>query len=159
MYRIDVIAVGKVRDGFLLQGMAEYQKRMAPYAQLRIIEVKEEKGRKTGPEARKEALRLEGERIRERIDPGAHVIALDRKGTAYTSPGFSRYLEGLAEKGRGRIAFVVGGSLGLEPRLLEEADRVMSFSHLTFPHQLFRLLLLEQLYRAFSIMKGHPYHK
>jgi 23S rRNA (pseudouridine1915-N3)-methyltransferase len=161
VYRIDILAVGKVRENYLAAGIREYQKRLVPYARVDISEVRDEGGtsQKMVPARKKEILRLEGEALRGKIPPGAHVIALDRKGKTFTSEEFSRYLEELAGKGVSRLTFLIGGSVGLEGRLLLESHLALSFSALTFPHQLFRLLLLEQLYRAFTIMQGHPYHK
>ncbi len=161
MYRVDIIAVGRIRERYLTEGIQEYRKRLSPFARVGIIEVRDEGGPslKVPPSRVREVLRLEGESIRGRIAPGSHVIALDRKGKTFSSREFSRYLAEQAGRGRSRLTFLIGGSLGLDPSLLREADLTLSFSSLTFPHQLFRLLLLEQLYRAFSIMQGHPYHK
>ncbi len=158
MYRIHIVAVGKVKESYLSAGIREYRKRLAPFARVEIAEVKDEGGASRKADTAG-ILSLEGKRIRDKIAPGAHVIALHREGTVFSSEELSRYLAELAGRGHSRVVFLIGGSLGLEESLLRESDLTLSFSALTFPHQLFRLLLLEQLYRAFTLIKGHPYHK
>jgi 23S rRNA (pseudouridine1915-N3)-methyltransferase len=161
VYKIKVIAVGKIKEPYWLAGISEYKKRLAPYARIEFTEVKEEGGSSLNQHASliAESLAREGEALRRKIAPGEYIIALDRKGTAMSSEGFAKRLASLGEQGNPRITFLIGGSMGLDPRLIQEAHLILSFSALTFPHQLFRLLLMEQVYRAFSIMQGHPYHK
>ena len=161
VYKLKIIAVGKMKEKYCLTGISEYKKRLSPYAQVDALEVNDEGGASLNMHASliAEILAREGEGIRKRIAPGEYVIALDRKGRAMTSEGFAQKLARLGEQGNPRITFLIGGSMGLDPRLLQDAHFTLSFSTLTFPHQLFRLLLLEQIYRAFTIMRGHPYHK
>lgn len=161
VYKIKVIAVGKIKEQYLREGISEYKKRMAPFARFEFIEVKEEGGSSlnTHTSLIAENLAREGKGILQHITPGEHIIALDRKGSAMSSKGFSQKIASLGEQGNPRITFLIGGSMGLDPRLLLEAHLTLSFSTLTFPHQLFRLLLMEQIYRAFCIMHRHPYHK
>jgi 23S rRNA (pseudouridine1915-N3)-methyltransferase len=158
--RVQVLAVGKIKEKYITAGIAEYQKRLSAYARLIIREVADEKA----PEkisASEEAVILEKEagRLEALIRPGTHLIALAPQGQMLSSPELASYLENLGISGQSDITFVIGGSLGLAPRLLEQADLVLSFSPLTFPHQLFRLMLLEQVYRAFKIIRGESYHK
>lgn len=161
VYKLKIIAVGKMKEQYCLAGISEYKKRLSPYARVDVLEVKEEGGASLNMHASliTEILAREGEGIGKRITPGEYIIALDRKGRAMTSEGFAQMLAHLGEQGNPRITFLIGGSMGLHPRLLQDAHFTLSFSTLTFPHQLFRLLLLEQIYRAFTIMRGHPYHK
>ncbi len=161
IFHIKVIAVGKIKEKYLEAGIGEYQKRLDPFVRLEILEIRDEGGSslKMGASLKNEVLSHEGKGIRGKIGPGEHVIALDREGRSFSSAEFSRYLARLASLGQSKVTFLIGGSIGLDPLLLKEADMALSFSSLTFPHQLFRLLLMEQLYRAFTIMRGHPYHK
>jgi 23S rRNA (pseudouridine1915-N3)-methyltransferase len=161
VYKIKIIAVGKIKEQYCRAGISEYKKRLAPFARIEFIEVKEAGGSSLNMHASliAENLAREGEGIRRKIAPGEYIIALDRKGAAMSSEDFSKTIASLGEGGNPRISFLIGGSMGLDPGLLQEAHLTLSFSTLTFPHQLFRLLLMEQVYRAFCIMQGHPYHK
>ena len=158
--QIQVVAVGKIKEKYLAIGIAEYTKRLGPFSRLEIHEVKDEKipdGASPAEEAAildKEASRLEA-----LIKPGTYLIALAINGRTFSSEEFAARIDTLATTGRSHITFVIGGSLGLSPRLTVQADLCLSFSPMTFPHQLFRLLLLEQIYRAFKINHGEPYHK
>lgn len=129
-------------------------KRLRPYARVEIAEVDDEPC--DGDEAN--AMAVEGERILKRINPGDTVIALDRAGEAIASPDLAQAVRDWEMGGR-RVVFVIGGSAGLSEGVLRRADRKVSFSKLTFPHQLFRLMLVEQVYRAFKIARGEKYHK
>jgi 23S rRNA (pseudouridine1915-N3)-methyltransferase len=157
---IQIIAVGKLKEKYLLDGIKEYTKRLGPYAKVNLIEVADEKA----PEnlSASEELQVkqrEGERILAQIKPDTYVIAMAIDGAMWSSEELSSQLEQLATYGRSHISFVIGGSLGLSSDLLKRADARLSFGRITFPHQLMRLVLVEQVYRAFRIMRGEPYHK
>ncbi len=157
---ISFVTVGKLKEKYLKQGMAEYVKRLSAYCKIDIIEVADEKAPEELSDAEMEMVKKkEGQRILSKISPDAYVIALAIEGKQYSSEEFASFLEKLATHGRSKIVFVIGGSLGLSGDVLKRADMRLSFSKMTFPHQLMRLILAEQVYRAFRIMKGQPYHK
>lgn len=157
---ISFVTVGKLKEKYLKQGMAEYVKRLSAYCKIDIIEVADEKAPEELSDAEMEMVKKkEGQRILSKISPDAYVIALAIEGKQYSSEEFAGFLEKLATHGRSKIVFVIGGSLGLSGDVLKRADMQLSFSKMTFPHQLMRLILAEQVYRAFRIMKGQPYHK
>jgi 23S rRNA (pseudouridine1915-N3)-methyltransferase len=136
------------------------RKRLAPYARVDVVEVDEAGfGESPAPSGREKIKEKEGERLLKRIRPDTFLIALDIKGEARSSEQMADVLGRLALEGQGDITFVIGGSLGLSRNILNRANLRLSFSKFTFPHQLMRLILLEQLYRWFKIMKGEPYHK
>lgn len=153
LIHLRVVAVGKIKERYLQEGIAEYRKRLRPYTRMTIEEVPDEPLRGEGKKARED----EGNRILNRVGATAYLVALDRRGKAYSSEEFAAWL-GDREMAGKEVVFAVGGTTGLSPRVLERADASLSFSRLTFPHQLFRLLLLEQIYRAFKILRGEPYH-
>ncbi|MCI8557776.1 MAG: 23S rRNA (pseudouridine(1915)-N(3))-methyltransferase RlmH [Lachnospiraceae bacterium] len=158
--KITCIAVGKIKEKYYAEAIKEYAKRLSRYCKLEILELPDEKT-PDGASMAEEAVILEreGERILKVIREDAYVIALAIKGRALDSLEFSHRLEQLGVEGRSHIAFVIGGSLGLSQAVMERADEAVSFSRMTFPHQLMRVILLEQVYRSFRIMKGEPYHK
>ena len=158
--KITCVAVGKIKERYFTEAVKEYEKRLSRYCRLEIIELPDEKT-PDGASAAEEAAILdrEGERILKVIREEAYVIALAIEGKALDSMELSRKLEQLGVGGRSHIVFVIGGSLGLAPSVLKRADESLSFSRMTFPHQLMRVILLEQVYRSFRIMKGEPYHK
>ena len=157
---IQIVAVGKLKEKYLAQGIAEYAKRIAPYAKLEIMEVADEPAPETMSGAEERRVReREGERLLAKIRPDAHVIAMAIDGEMWTSEQLSSRLASLATYGQSRIAFVIGGSTGLSDDVLRRADTKLSFGRITFPHQLIRLVLVEQIYRAFKIMRGEPYHR
>lgn len=157
---ISIVTVGKLKEKYLKQGIEEYLKRLSAYAKVEIIEVADEKAPETLSESEMEHVKQkEGERILAKLQPDTHVIALAIEGKMYTSEQFSAHIDQLATYGKSKIAFIIGGSLGLSSQVLKRADETLSFSKMTFPHQLMRLILLEQVYRAFRIMRGEPYHK
>ena len=157
--RITVLAVGKIKEKYLVQGIAEYAKRLSRYCKLDIIEVADEKTPDRASEAQEEQIKaLEGSRLMKHIRPEACVIALAIDGEMLDSVELSR-LEQLGINGTSHIIFVIGGSLGLSDEVLKRADYKLSFSRMTFPHQLMRMILLEQIYRGYRIMMGEPYHK
>jgi 23S rRNA (pseudouridine1915-N3)-methyltransferase len=154
MLHIDLVAVGRVKERFLQDGIAEYTKRLRPYARIEVIEVDDEPC--DGDEHNAKA--KEGEKILKRVTAGDLVIALDRMGEMLSSPDLANAVRDWEMAGH-KVVFVIGGSTGLSEEVLKRADRKLSFSKLTFPHQLFRLMLVEQIYRAFKIARGEKYHK
>ncbi|CAM3798881.1 23S rRNA (pseudouridine(1915)-N(3))-methyltransferase RlmH [Clostridium perfringens] len=157
---ITVISVGKLKEKYLKQAIDEYSKRLSRYCKLEIIELPDEKTPDNASE--KEELQIkekEGKLILSKIKDNMHVIAMDLKGNEITSEKFSKYIENCGVMGNSNITFVIGGSLGLSQEVIKRADYKLCFSKMTFPHQLFRVMLLEQVYRAFRIMKNETYHK
>lgn len=157
---ISIITVGKLKEKYLKQGIEEYTKRLSSYSKIEIIEVPDEKA----PEVLSEAEMIqvkekEGERILAKVPSDAHVIALAIEGKQKSSEELAETLDKLATYGKSKVAFIIGGSLGLSSQVLKRADDKLSFSKMTFPHQLMRLILVEQVYRAFRINRGEPYHK
>ncbi len=154
---IRIIAVGKLKEKYLKQGIEEYAKRLSRYCKVEILELEDEKAPENLSLA-EEALvkQKEGERIEKALRQGAFSIALAIDGERLTSEEFAKKLSDLALKGVSFIDFIIGGSLGLDQRILAKADMKLSFSTFTFPHQLCRLILLEQIYRAFRINRGEP---
>uniref|UniRef100_UPI0024092685 23S rRNA (pseudouridine(1915)-N(3))-methyltransferase RlmH n=1 Tax=Piscibacillus halophilus TaxID=571933 RepID=UPI0024092685 len=145
---------------YLKQGIAEYTKRLRAYAKVEIIEVADEKAPENMSEADQETVkRKEGERILSKISQDAYVISLEIMGQMLTSEKFAEKLEQLMISGKSKIVFVIGGSLGLSQEVMDRSDYAMSFSKMTFPHQLMRLVLVEQVYRGYRIIRGEPYHK
>ena len=158
--RFRIVAVGRAKEPFIQAGMAEYLKRLTPYGKVEVTEVADEPlpGRLSPGEERK-ILAAEGARIREALRDGDFVICLDRQGKSLSSEEFAAYLDDLAGRGRSSVAFVLGGTIGIDPPLLKEAGLRLSMSKMTMPHQLARLVLLEQVYRAIKISRGEPYHR
>ncbi|MBP3039234.1 23S rRNA (pseudouridine(1915)-N(3))-methyltransferase RlmH [Bacillaceae bacterium Marseille-Q3522] len=157
---ISIIAVGKLKEKYLKQGIDEYIKRLSTYAKLTINEIPDEKAPEILSNQEMEQVKnKEGERILSKIQPDTYVIALAIEGNMKSSEDFAAALDNLATYGKSKIAFVIGGSLGLSDDVLQRANEKLSFSKMTFPHQLMRLILLEQVYRAFRINRGEPYHK
>ncbi|WP_163538840.1 23S rRNA (pseudouridine(1915)-N(3))-methyltransferase RlmH [Gracilibacillus sp. YIM 98692] len=158
--KITVICVGKLKEKYLKQGIQEYTKRLGSYANIDLLEVADEKAPENMSEAEQEEVkRKEGDKILSKISSDAYVISLEILGDMPTSEKFSKKLESLMVHGKSKMVFVIGGSLGLSKEVQERSDYALSFSKMTFPHQLMRVVLLEQIYRAFRIMKGEPYHK
>jgi 23S rRNA (pseudouridine1915-N3)-methyltransferase len=157
---ITVLSVGKLKEKYLKQGIEEYVKRLSGYAKMEIIEVADEKAPENlSDQEMKQIKEKEGERILAKISDDMHVIALAIDGKMKSSEEFAIHLDKLATYGTSKIAFVIGGSLGLSEKIMKRANESLSFSKMTFPHQLMRLILLEQIYRAFRINRGEPYHK
>lgn len=150
MAKITILCIGGLKEAYWTQACAEYEKRLRGYCDLKIIEIKE---------SFSDDLVEEGRRLLKKIPAHAHVIACDIDGQVTDSPGWSKMLQQIMEQNGKEIFAVVGGSHGLSAKIKERADQRISFSPMTFPHQLFRVLLLEQLYRAFKIMKNEKYHK
>ena len=157
---IRIVCVGKIKEKFYTDAVAEYLKRLGRYAKIAVEEVPDEKIPDRASHAEKQiVLRKEGARILGRIRDGDYVIALAIDGAAYDSEGFSKKIGSLQGSGKSAVSFVIGGSLGLDREVLARADEKLSFSAMTFPHQLMRVILLEQIYRGFRILNGEPYHK
>ncbi|MEK4283436.1 MULTISPECIES: 23S rRNA (pseudouridine(1915)-N(3))-methyltransferase RlmH [Ureibacillus] len=157
---ISIISVGKLKEKYLKMGIDEYVKRLSSYAKVDLIEVADEKAPEQLSEAEMEIVKKkEGERILAKIPDGTFVYALAIDGKMKSSEELAEGLEKQMTYGSSKIAFVIGGSLGLHKEVLNRANEKLSFGRMTFPHQLMRLVLLEQIYRSFRIMKGEPYHK
>ena len=160
MSKISVLCVGKVKEKYLRDGIAEYSKRLGRYCKLDIIEVADEKTPDGASEIVETQIKdLEGERLLKQIRSDDYVIALAIDGKMLDSVEMSKQIESLGVRGISHIVFVIGGSLGLSDAVLKRADYKLSFSKMTFPHQLMRVILLEQIYRSYRIMNGEPYHK
>ena len=158
--RITLITVGKIKEKFYQDAISEYAKRLSRYCKLDVIQVTDEKTPDGASEAEEVAIReREGERILKALKDDAYVIALAIEGKMLDSVELSQKIERLGVSGTSHIAFVIGGSLGLAPAVMKRADYALSFSRMTFPHQLMRVVLLEQLYRSYRILKNEPYHK
>lgn len=158
--KITVIGVGRLKEKYWQAAIDEYSKRLSKYVKLDIIEVPDEKAPENLRAAEEEIVKKnEGERILKNIKDGAYVIALAINGKMLGSEELSEFLNERMVRGAGHIVFVIGGSLGLSPEVLDRADYKLSFSKMTFPHQMMRVILLEQFYRAVKIMKNEPYHK
>lgn len=162
--KITVLCVGKIKEKFYRDAIAEYEKRLSRYCKLEIVEVSDEKTPEGASElVEAQILEKEGERMRTRLDKiqqnGAFVCALAIDGRQLDSVELSRKIEHLGTGGTSHIVFMIGGSLGMSETVLKRADMRLSFSKMTFPHQLMRVILLEQIYRSYRIMNGEPYHK
>ena len=157
---ISIFSVGKLKEKYLKQGIDEYLKRLGSYAKVEVIEVADEKAPENLSEVEMEQVKdKEGERILAKISDDTYVIILAIQGKMLSSEELAREIDQLATYGKSKIAFVIGGSLGLSKAVEKRADYALSFSKMTFPHQLMRLVLVEQIYRAFRINRGQPYHK
>ena len=157
---ITVISVGKLKEKYLKMGIDEYVKRLGSYAKIDLVEVPDEKAPETLSEIDMDIVkRKEGERILAKINDGTYVIALALDGKMKTSEEMAADLDNLMTYGKSKVAFVIGGSLGLHGDVLKRADEKLCFGKMTLPHQLMKLVLVEQIYRSFRIIKGEPYHK
>ncbi|MCI1986324.1 MAG: 23S rRNA (pseudouridine(1915)-N(3))-methyltransferase RlmH [Lactobacillus sp.] len=157
---IKIIGVGKLKEKYFKDGIAEYKKRMGAFAKVELVEVPDEKAPESLSEAEMAHVKaVEGERILAKIKDRDWVIALAIEGKQRSSEAFAKELQDLGTYGHSDITFVIGGSLGLSPAVMKRADNTLSFGQLTMPHQLMRLVLIEQVYRAFMINARRPYHK
>ena len=145
---IQIVCVGKLKEIYWTKAIAEYSKRLSKYCNISIDEVKEEREKET-----------EGKHILRKLKAGAIVIALDIHGKGFASEELAEKIEQFGLEGKNEVIFIIGGSLGLSQEVLDRSDMRLSFSKLTFPHQMMRVILLEQVYRSFKIIKGEPYHK
>lgn len=158
--KITVIAVGKIKEKFYQEAIGEYSKRLSRYCRLELIQVADEKTPDGASRALEEQIKdKEGERILANIREGSFVVALAIDGVMADSVELSAQIEKWGVSGVSQIIFVIGGSLGLSGAVLKRADWKLSFSKMTFPHQLMRVILLEQIYRSYRIIQGEPYHK
>lgn len=158
--KLTVIAVGKLKEKYLKEGINEYSKRLSRFCELEIIEVNDEQAPDSLSSMQEEqAKKKEAERVIKRLKPGTVLIILDVRGVKVSSPDLANKLNSYFISGKSHITFVIGGSLGIDKELLGMADLRLSLSDMTFPHQLTRLILLEQVFRAFKIINGEPYHK
>lgn len=157
---IAIISVGKLKEKYLKMGIEEYTKRLGSYAKIDLIEVADEKAPENLSDADMEIVKKkEGERILAKIGADTYVIALAIEGKMKSSEQLADDLQSLMTYGRSKVAFVIGGSLGLHEDVMKRSDEKLSFSKMTLPHQLMKLVLVEQVYRAFRIIKNEPYHK
>lgn len=157
---IKVLCVGRLKEKFYMEACAEFKKRISRYANIEIAEVADEKApEQLSPALMEQVKNAEGQRLMDRLLPGEYLIAMDIRGKELTSPELSVLMEEVMQSGKSRVAFAIGGSLGLSDAVLQRADKRVSFGKPTFSHQIFRIMLLEQIYRAFKIMRGEPYHK
>ncbi len=157
---ITIVTIGKLKEKYLIQGINEYLKRLTAYAKVEVVELSDEKAPENLSESEMEIVKQkEGERILAKLSDDTHVIALAIEGKMKSSEQLADDIERLATYGKSRIAFIIGGSLGLSKDVMKRANDTLSFSKMTFPHQLMRLILVEQVYRAFRIIRNEPYHK
>lgn len=155
-----IIAVGKLKERYLKDGIEEYAKRLSRFCDLQLIEVEDEQAPESLSPAREEQIKKkEAARIFGKVKDGGYLIVLDVKGTKKTSEEFASAIQSCLTSGKSNITFIIGGSLGIDTELVNKADLRLSLSDMTFPHQLTRLILLEQIFRAFKINHGETYHK
>lgn len=158
--KISILTVGKIKEKYLRDAIAEYSKRLSRYCKLEIIETADEKTPDNASETVEDSIRnKEGERLLKYIKDDAFVITLEIAGEQLTSEKFAEKINNLGIRGNSHIQFVIGGSIGLGKEVLKRSDYALSFSKMTFPHQLMRIILLEQIYRSYRILNHEPYHK
>lgn len=158
--KITILCVGKIKEKFYRDALDEYIKRMSRYAKVEIVEVQDEKTPDGASEVVEAAIKdKEGERILAKWDESSYTFVLAINGKQFSSEEFADRLDKLGTYGTSHVQFVIGGSLGLSEKVIKKADGLLSFSKMTFPHQLMRVVLMEQVYRAYRIMKNEPYHK
>lgn len=160
MKKITILCVGKIKEKYFKEAILEYSKRLGRYCKLEIIEVADEKTPENASLNEENLIReKEGERLKKYIKEDAYVIALAINGRQVSSEEFAKKIDMLCIQGKSHIIFIIGGSIGIDEEIVKNADERISFSHMTFPHQLMRVVLLEQIYRAHKIINGEPYHK
>ncbi|MDD3279350.1 MAG: 23S rRNA (pseudouridine(1915)-N(3))-methyltransferase RlmH [Lachnospiraceae bacterium] len=158
--KITILCVGKIKEAYLRDGIAEYRKRLSRYCKLEIVEVADEKTPDRASDATEAQIRnTEGIRLLKYLSEDAYVITLAIDGKQLDSVSLAKEIQQIGVKSYGHIIFVIGGSLGLAEEVLQRADFALSFSRMTFPHQLMRMILLEQIYRSYRIINHEPYHK
>ena len=158
--KITILTVGKIKEKYLKDAIAEYAKRLSRYCKLQIVEVEDEKTPDGASAAMEDQIKdKEATRLFKYVDDEAFLITLEIQGKMLDSEDFSKTMEQICLRGKNHIQFVIGGSLGLHTSITERADLALSFSKMTFPHQLMRVILLEQVYRSFRILNNEPYHK
>lgn len=157
---IKIITVGKLKEKYLVQGIAEYTKRLSKYAKIDLIEVPDEKAPENLSQAEMiQVKEKEGERILAKIKEQEFVFVLAINGKQLSSEDFAKQIDNLGIQGKSQLTFVIGGSLGLSEAVMKRSNEQLSFGKMTYPHQLMKLILVEQIYRAYRIIKGEPYHK
>lgn len=157
---VKIICCGKLKESYLIETVNDYKKRLSRFVSVEIIEVADEKIPENASAAEEAiALNREGERILSKIQPSDYVIAMAIQGSMYTSESFSEHIRTLFDSGKNTLVFLIGGSLGLSDAVYKRANEKISLSKMTFPHRIARILILEQLYRAFKISHHEPYHK
>ena len=160
MLHINIVCVGKIKEKYLKDAITEYSKRLSRFCKLNIVELSDEKIPDSASKATEEIIKnKEGQNILSHLDSGSYIIALDLAGKQYTSTELSQKIDNIASSTNSNITFIIGGSLGLSKDVLCKCNELISFSKLTFPHQLIRVFLLEQLYRSFKILNNETYHK
>lgn len=160
MLNVTILAVGKIKEKFLSNAIDEYSKRLGRYCRLEIIRVKDDPTPDNPTDKERDiVLKREGERLIEKIPKGAYIIPLCIEGKQKSSEEFAKIMSEIPSGGKSEVVFIIGGSMGLWDRIKDMADIKLSFSKMTFPHQLMCVILLEQLYRAFNISGGGKYHK
>jgi len=158
--RVTIISVGKIKEKYLKDAISEYSKRLSAYCQLSHVEVADEKAPETLSDKEAGQIKVkEGQKILAKIKDSQYVFALDLSGKQRTSEGFAQELEKLPIYGDSDVVFLIGGSLGLSEAVIKRSNTQISFSKMTFPHQLMKVILLEQIYRGYRIISGAPYHK
>ncbi len=158
--KIRVIAVGKIKEKYIRDGINEYLKRLSRYCSVEIIEVEDEKTQENLTNREIDIIKdKEGKRILSKISPNSYIISLVIEGKQMSSEELANKIEDLMIEGVNDLTFIIGGSLGLSREVIEKSNLKLSFSKMTFPHQLMRMVLLEQIYRSFRIIRGEPYHK
>jgi 23S rRNA (pseudouridine1915-N3)-methyltransferase len=158
--KIKIISVGKIKEKYIQEGIKEFSKRLSRYCTLDIVEIDDEKVPESLSKKEMEIVKQkEGERILGKIPPNSFVIALSIDGKELSSEDLAFKIQDLMINGTNDITFIIGGSVGLSNEVLSKSNFKLSFSKMTFPHQLMRLILLEQIYRSWRIIKGEPYHK
>lgn len=158
--RITILCVGKIKESFYREAIGEYAKRLSRYCRLEIVEVADEKTPDKASATLEEQIReREADRLLSRLAEETYVCTLEIQGKRYTSEGFAQAINQVGLSGQSHITFVIGGSLGLHEKVRKRSHQAISFSDMTFPHQLMRVILCEQIYRAYRIIYGEPYHK
>ncbi len=158
--QVTIISVGKIKESFYADAIGEYVKRLSKYCKLTQVEVADEKAPEQLSDLQMEQIKdKEAERILSKVKETDYVITLEIEGKLLTSEAFSKHIELLGITGKSSVTMIIGGSLGLSTTVKKRSDFALSFSQMTFPHQLMKVILLEQVYRAFRIMKNEPYHK
>jgi len=158
--KVTVISVGKIKEKYFVNAIKEYEKRLGKYCKIDLVEVADEKcPENLSPKDMEIVKDKEADRIEAKINPNSYVITLEIEGKQHTSEGFSDTISKLMVTGNSHLTFIIGGSLGLADRVKSKSKMKLSFSKMTLPHQLMKVVLLEQIYRAFRIMKNEPYHK
>lgn len=157
--KITIVTAGKIKEKYLTLGIQEFLKRLGPYATVKIVEINEEKMKDNPSEAeKKQVLTAEGQRLLKQVPEGSYLFVLDVYGKTVSSEELASKIQALGLAGRSNLTFLIGGAFGLSQEVRQAADFKISFSPMTFTHQMVRLLLVEQIYRAFKINRGEKYH-